>query len=131
MDLETIVQVCISIMTFLIITLIPSIILMIKKWKQAKNAKTDAEKEAALNELNNEAIKLISEAEKAYLQVDELMKATNKSSSAGTGELKKKSVMANLQSFCIEKGVNFDKEYWNTKIDELVALTKEVNYKGE
>lgn len=127
MDLQTTVNVCISVASFLLVTLIPSVILMVKNAKKAATAKTEAEQNAALNELNSVATNLIADAEKAYAKVDKLLKETNKSDSAGTGEIKKKSVMANLQSYCIEKGITFDKEYWSKKIDELVALTKQVN----
>lgn len=123
MDLQQIATVCISIMTFLIVTLIPSIVLMIKKWKQARNAKTEAEKNAALNDLNNVANNLIAEAEKAYASVNEALKS--KGSSAGA--MKKDKVLFQLQSYCTKNNLDFDAEYWNTKIDEIVALTKKVN----
>lgn len=123
MDLQQIVTVCISIMTFLIVTLIPSIILMVKKWKQARHAKTEAEKNAALNELSNVANNLIAEAEKAYASVNEALKS--KGSSAGA--MKKDKVLFQLQSYCTKNNLEFDAEYWNKKIDEIVALTKQVN----
>lgn len=123
MDIQTIVNVCISIMTFLVITLIPSIILMVKNYKKAKKAKTEAEKSAALNELNDVANKLIAEAEKAYASVNEALKS--KGSSAGA--MKKDKVLFQLQSYCTKNNLEFDAEYWNNKIDEIVALTKQVN----
>ena len=127
MDTETIVKIVIAIASFLVATLIPSIILMVKKWKEAKAAKTDAEKEAIYNEMLSEANNLIASAEETYKQVDAILKSQG---GTGSGVVKKDSVMTKLQAYAAEKGISFDAEYWSAKVDEIVALTKKVNAKG-
>lgn len=121
-------KIAIAVATFLIVTVIPTVFLLIKKWKEAKNAKTEAEKQEAYNEMYDIAHSLIMAAEETYKQVDEILK--NKSG-AGSGAVKKDSVMTKLQAYCIEKGFTFDSEYWSAKVDEIVAMTKHVNAKGE
>lgn len=141
MDAETIIKIISAVASFLFATLIPTIVLLIKKWKaykeakeEAAAAKTEAEKIAAeaeaekiKNELLGEANSLIKEAETTYKAVDTILK---NSGQAGVGAVKKDSVMTKIQAACIEKGVTFDADYWNAKVDELVALTKQVNSKG-
>lgn len=126
MDAEIIVKVIIAIATFVVATLIPSIIALVKYVKKYKAAKTEAEKQAIYNELLGEANKLIVSAEETYKQVDSLLKQQG---GAGSGSVKKDSVMTKLQAYCIEKGVDFDTEFWSGKIDELVQLTRKVNAK--
>lgn len=126
MDAETIVKIVIAIASFLVATLIPSIILMVKKWKEAKVAKTDAEKQAIYNEMLTEANNLIAKAEDKYKELDALIKSQG---GAGCGKDKKDDVMTKLQLYCNQKGLDFDADYWSTKIDEIVALTKKVNTK--
>lgn len=127
MDAETIVKIVIAIASFLVATLIPSIILLIKKWKAWKAAKTDAEKQAIYNDMLTEANKLIAAAEDKYKELDKLIKSQG---GAGCGADKKDDVMTKLQLYCNEKGLAYDAEYWSAKIDEIVALTKQVNTKG-
>lgn len=127
MGAETIVKIVIAIASFLVVTLIPSVILMVKKWKEAKAAKTDAEKQAIYNEMLSEANKLIASAEDKYKELDALIKSQG---GAGSGKDKKDDVMTKLQLYCNEKGLSFDADYWSAKIDEIVALTKKVNTKG-
>lgn len=127
MDAEKIVTIVLSIASFLVVTLIPSIILMVKKWKEAKAATTEAEKQAIYNEMLNEANKLIAAAEETYKEVDAVIKLQG---GTGSGVVKKDSVMTKLQAYATEKGLTFDADYWSAKIDEIVDLTKKVNAKG-
>ena len=127
MEAETIVKIVVAIATFLVAVLIPNVILLIKKWKEAKAAKTDAEKQAIYNDMRDTALKLIQEAEETYKQVDGLIKQQG---GTGSGAVKKDSVMTKLQAYCIEKGLVFDADYWSKKIDEIVEMTKKVNTKG-
>lgn len=126
MDAETIVKILTAVATFLVATLIPSIIAMVKKWKQAKAATTEAEKEAIRNDMTDIAISLIAAAEKKYKELDTLIKSQG---GVGCGADKKDDVMTKLQLSCNEKGIAFDAEYWSAKIDEIVAMTKQVNAK--
>lgn len=126
MDAYTIVKILAAVASFVIATLIPSIVLLVKKWKAWKAAKTEAEKQAAINEMLGLANDLVVQAENTYKNVDTLLKQQG---SKGSGAVKKDSVMTKLQAACIQKGVEFDEEFWNTKIDEIVKLTREVNAK--
>ena len=125
MDAETIVKIVIAIASFLVATLIPSIVLLIQKWKAAKSAKTEAEKQSIISEMKDLANELIVKAEETYRDVHELVKAKN--NGVGLGAVKKESVMTGLQAYCNEKGIAFDKDYWSNVVDELVAVTKQVN----
>lgn len=130
-----------AIASLLFVTIIPTIIKFVKTWKNYKAAqeaaaaaKTEAERVAAeaeaekiKNELLGMATSLVQSAENTYKEVDAILKTKT---SKGCGAVKKDSVMTKLQAACIEKGVDFDEEYWSAKIDELVKLTREVNTKG-
>ena len=127
MEVEVVLKIIIAVASFLVATLIPSIIALVKYVKSYKQAKTEAEKQAIYNDLLTEANSLIAAAEQTYKQVDTIIKQQG---GAGSGAVKKDSVMTKLQAYCTEKGVAFDSEYWSGKIDEIVALTKQVNAKG-
>lgn len=124
MDAKTIISIISAVASFLFVTLIPNVILLVKKWKEAKNAKTDAEKKAIYNDLLCQVNTLITSAEEAYKQFDELSKSKGLK---GNGAAKKDNVMTKLQNYCLQKGVEFDSDYWSKKIDEIVAMTKTVN----
>lgn len=127
MDAETIIKILSAVASFVFVTLIPAIVGWIKNRKKAKAATTEAEKAEVHNELIDIAISLISAAEKKYKELDTLIKGQG---GAGCGADKKDDVMTKLQLSCNEKGIAFDAEYWSAKIDEIVAMTKEVNSKG-
>ena len=122
MSLQTI-YIIIAIVSTLIGTTIPAIIAFIKSVKKHRAAKTVAEQEAAKNEMMTAVNSFIASAERMYKGVDKIMKAQGQS----TGALKKDSVMTQLQSFALSNGYEFDKEYWSKTVDEIVALTKQVN----
>lgn len=124
MDAETIVKIVIAIASFLLVTLIPSIILLVQKWKASKAAKTEAEKQKIMNEMLDLANELIVKAEETYGQVNQIVK---QQSGKGLGAVKKESVITGLQAYCNEKGIAFDNEYWSKKVDEIVEVTKKVN----
>lgn len=126
MEIKTILTIVSTIASFLFVTLIPSIIALVKKWKEAKNAKTEAEKEAVYNDLLCQMNKLIANAEEAYKQLDSVVKKTG---GQGSGAAKKDNVITKLQNYCLQKGIEFDEAYWSQKIDDTVAMTKKVNAK--
>lgn len=141
MDYAAIIKVISAIASFLFLTLIPIIVMYVKKYKawvqakeEAENAKTEAEKAAAdaeaekiKTELLDLANSLVEKSESAFKQFDTILKAQT---GKGCGAMKKESVMTKIQAACIEKGVTFDEEYWDNKIEEIVKLTKKVNAKG-
>lgn len=138
MDAATIIKIVGAIAGVLFGTLIPTVILYVKKYKawktekeKAAAAQTEAEKAAAeaeaeklKNELLGAANDFVVAAEQTYKDVNDILKSRG---NAGCGAVKKDSVMTKLQAACIEKGVEFDSEYWSAKVDELVKLTREVN----
>lgn len=125
MDAETIVYVCIAIASFLLITLIPAVIGWVTKFKAYKNAKTDAEKQAILNDINNSVVQFIADAEKTFEALDVSLK--QRGAASGCGTMKKESVLTKIQSLCLAKGIEYDSQYWSDKVDELVKLTNTVN----
>lgn len=108
-----------------IVGIIPAIIGFIKAAKEKKNAKTAEESEAAQKDMLTQANSLIVAAEDFYGALDAVLKSNGQSA----GAYKKESVMNKLQAYATEKGYVFNAEYWSTKIDEIVKLTKEVNAK--
>lgn len=133
-------KIAIAIITFLIVTGIPTVIALVQKVKAYKKAKetastatTEAEKAAAeaeaekiKNELLGHVNEFIANAETTYKDIDAILKDQGKS---GCGAAKKEVVLTKIQAFCLEKGIEYDAEYWSAKVDELVALTKSVNAK--
>lgn len=126
MEIKDILTIVSTIASFLLVTLIPTIIGLIKKWKAAKAAKTDAEKQSIYNDMLNQVTNLIENAETTFSALDKSLKAQ---SLPGCGAQKKSQVMDKLQLYAIQKGIDFDTEYWSKKVDEVVAVTKKVNAK--
>ena len=124
MDAETIVRILIALASFLFVTLIPSIIALINKSKKAKAATTEAEKQAIYNEMLSDVKQIIADTEEAYKNVDALMK---KDTGKGDSKGKKYNALEAVRILCLEKGIEFDPEYWSAQIDKEVAFTKKVN----
>lgn len=124
MDIETLVHVLIAVASFLFVTLIPSVIALVKKSKAAKMAKTDAEKQAIYNEMLEEVQQIIADTEKAYEGVDAIMKA---STAKGDSKGKKYNALEAVRLLCLEKGIEYDADYWSAVIDKQVEFTKQVN----
>lgn len=119
--IESILVAVVSLLT----TGIPLIIALNNARKKHKEAKTEAEKKEALNDMLKVANDFIEYAEDAYKSVDKVLK-----SEGGTaGGMKKESVMTKLQAYAMNKGYEFDSDFWNAKVDELVAFTRKVNSK--
>lgn len=123
-EAKIIISIVGTLATLFFVVLIPTAIKAWKAWKAYKEAQTEAEKQAAINDLTSLAKDLIISAENAYKEVDAILKQQG---NKGSGAVKKDSVMTKLQAACIEKGIDFDCEYWSNKVDELVKLTREVN----
>lgn len=126
MDLVTILKIVSIILGTLTASIIPLGIKLYQTIKKKKAATTEAEREAATNDMLNVVKELISSAETLYKQVDTLSKANGLGS---LGTLKKDHVMTKLHAYAIDNGYNFDEEYWSTVIDDTVKLTREVNAK--
>ena len=126
MELETILKIVSIILGCICTTIIPLGISLVSAIKKRRAATTEAEKEAATNDMLNVVNELISNAEALYKQVDTLSKQNGLGS---LGTLKKDSVMTKLQAYAIDNGYEFDADYWSATIDEIVKLTREVNAK--
>lgn len=112
-------------------TIVSFVTALVKNIKKYKAAKTEAEQEAALNDMTSAAQGFIADAEKLYENYTKQLVGTGVAvtTSVKSGELKKKSVMSDLSQYALEKGYVFDSEYWSAVIDQLVELTKNVNAK--
>lgn len=92
---------------------------------EAEKAKLEALNSSATTDMLNVCNQLIANAETLYTDVSMILKREGKSA----GAVKKDSVLSKLQAYAIEHGYNFDIDFWDTKIDEIVDLTKKVNAK--
>lgn len=92
---------------------------------EAEKAKLEAINSSATTDMLNVCNQLIANAETLYTEVSTILKREGKSA----GAVKKDSVLSKLQAYAIEHGYNFDIDFWDTKIDEIVELTKKVNVK--
>lgn len=125
MKIEVLLSILYSGIGFILTTLIPFIIIFIKKIKALKAAKNEAEKASIINELLGEAQKLVINAEEMYKSYDALVKQGGLGESSG--KLKKDKVMTNLQTLCLQKGIAFDVDFWSEQVEKLVKVTKKVN----
>ena len=130
MQINEIISLCVTIVLF-VGTVASFIVALVKNIKKYKAAKTEAEKEAALNDMTSAAQGFIADAEKLYEDYTKQLVGTGVAvtTSVKSGALKKDSVMAKLSQYALEKGYVFDSEYWSGVIDNLVELTKNVNAK--
>lgn len=125
MTAKDIIAIISSVAGFLFTVLIPTFVVMINRIKAAKSAKTEAEKQEALNDLKQLAQGFIVEAENLYKDIDAIVKEKGKT----CGAVKKDSVMTKIQDACLMKGIAFDKDFWSAEIDDLVTMTRKVNAK--
>lgn len=124
-QLEKIITIVSTLAGFLLTCLIPTVIVMINRIKAVRKAKTEAERQEALNDLKALTQGFVVDAESLYKDIDAIVKQNGKS----CGAVKKDSVMTKIQDACLTKGVAFDKEYWSKVVDDLVTVTRQVNVK--
>jgi hypothetical protein len=93
--------------------------------KARKAAETAAEREKAVNDMLATAQGLVESAEEAFAGFDAVMKKQGSSA----GAMKKDNVFTKLQTYALQRGYEFDADYWRAKIDEIVAFTRKVNAK--
>lgn len=118
-------QLIIAIASTLVTTLIPSLIALVGQIKAKHNAKTEAEKEKAKNAIAAELKRLVANAEVSFSAIDGLLKAQHQSA----GAMKKRDVVTNLKTFCLENGYGWDDAEMDKAIEDEVAYTKVVNAK--
>ena len=120
MALKDILTLVITIASFLLTCLIPTVIVMIQKIKEARKTKN-------YGEIAELAQQFVVEAENLYKDIDGIVKGQGKS----CGALKKDSVMTKIMDACISRKTKFDKEFWSDAVDKLVEVTRQVNAKQE
>ena len=91
---------------------------------QKRKSKKNYNKADSQIKLLEEAKVLIKAAEETYKDVNRILKGEGYSA----GSVKKDSVMTKLQSFAIEHKLEFNYEEWSKKVDDLVEMTKVVNF---
>ena len=111
------------VLAFIVTSVIPFITAIVNGVKKSKKAKTEAEKEKAINDMNNQLMSFINDAESLYKEVNAVLK--EKDSSAGI--LKKEHCLTKLQAYALENGYEYNAEYWSLQNDKIVELTKSVN----
>lgn len=120
-----IAKIVLTVLSYLFTAVVPALIVFFKKHKALKTAKTEEERQKIINAMKADAQVFIIEAENMYKTVDSLLKANGGS----CGSVKKEGVMSKLRTEAIQKGLEFDEEFWSKTVDELVKMTKEVNRK--
>lgn len=123
MTLKDIITLVGSIAGFLFTCLVPTVVVMINRIKAARAAKSEAERQAALNDLRLLAQGFVVDAENLWKNVDPILKQNGISFGAN----KKDCVMTKILRACMERKIDFDEEYWSKEVDDLVAVTRQVN----
>lgn len=123
MDVQFVLKIVLSACAVIVGTVVPTVISLFHSIKAKRGAKTEAEIEKANNDLREKALELILVAENTYADVNAILKSNGKSA----GAMKKQSVMTSMQQYALDKGYAFDGDYWSNKVEEIVAITKQVN----
>lgn len=121
-DILTLVSVLLGFVTSV---LIPSVIVMINRIKAVKTAKSEAEKQAAINDITELMKGFCADTESYFKAYESEVKAKGGSCSAA----KQDSVLTKVLKECITRGIDYDQQYWAKKVDDYVASTKVVNAK--
>lgn len=125
MKIDIILKIVLAVLSFVVATLIPTVIGLVKAIKAKKAAKT-AQQEAEANSAMQYAVNgFIEEAEELYKTVDAVVKEKGGS----CGAVKKDSVLTKLQAYALQNGYDYDATYWSGVVDEIVEMTRKVNSK--
>lgn len=122
---NTIIKAIIVALATFISTGLPLIVKFLQALKARRTAETEAAKTKALNDMIATAQTFVQNAEKAYEGYDKMLKQQGESA----GAMKKDNVLTKLQTYALQNGYDFDVAFWDEKIDEIVAFTKNVNAK--
>lgn len=129
MEVYQITSICIAALVA-VGTIISLVISLVKGIKKYKSAQTEAEKEAALNDMAQAAGGFIADIEEIYSHIKKqvtINTETGEEETVGLGAQKKEAVMARLAQYALENGYDFNMEYYSDLIDQIVALTNKVN----
>lgn len=113
-----------KVLAYALAVAIPCCIVIKKKAKELRNAKSEAEKIAAVNDIRSKAKTLVQTAEVAYHDIDSIMKSHSLGSA---GQFKKESVQAKLESYSSKKGYTFTEDELSDIIEDEVSFTNTVN----
>lgn len=109
-------ELIIALITFLS-SLIVFIVYIVKQRKAIKNAKTQEEKEAIINEVKAKALGFINVADNLFTDIPK------------SGPSKLLYVLNEIKKVCSVIGIEFDEEYWkkytNERVDEMNAVLDE------
>lgn len=121
-DILTLVSVLLGFVTSV---LIPSVIVMINRIKAVRKAKTQAERQAAINDITELMKGFCADTESYFKAYESEVKAKGGSCAAA----KQDSVLTKVLKECITRGIDYDQQYWAKKVDDYIASTKVVNAK--
>lgn len=105
-----------------VITLTILVYKFIASSRKLAKSKTAEEKAAAKNELRELMNSLMVNAEHFYSDY-QIMKSAG---SKGLGPLKKDQVLTKMNQYCLNRGLEFDSEFWSKQIDDQVEFSKEI-----
>ena len=125
MEKLTILVGLVGVVVTLISTGVPFLISIKKAIKKRIEAVEESERVTALRDMTAQAQIFIENAEVAFKSFDKMLKAQGSSA----GAMKKENVITKLQAYALSKGYDFDVDFWNEEVDEIVNFTKEVNGK--
>ncbi|MGN0805359.1 MAG: hypothetical protein ACI4MS_08255 [Candidatus Coproplasma sp.] len=123
MTIDKIISIILTVASFVITVLIPTLIVWKKNKKALKNAKDEAERQEIINSILDETKNFVVSAEDMYRSVNDILKVQGVS----VGALKKDKVMTSIQQLCIAKGLEYDADFWSEEVEKIVAMTKKVN----
>lgn len=127
MNWETILKIISIVLGCVCTTIIPLAIKLASAIKKRKLAQTEAEQQAAANDMLNVLDEFIVSAENLYKGVNDILKQRGESA----GAVKKDSVLTKLQAYALQHGYDFDVTYWSGVIDERVEVTRQVNSRAQ
>lgn len=109
----TIVQLVATVLSFLIVVVVPVTIWLVKKVKELITTPADKMPEKVVD-IWNGLIDYVKSAESAF--------------TSGTAKLD--DVLKSIKLDCLSAGITFDKDYWTKAVNKVIAMTKRVNVKG-
>lgn len=127
MSVENICKIVTTVASILFTCLIPTVIVMINRIKAVKNAKTEAEKQSAINDMKEYLLKtVVPTVEGIYDKFNDALTSSGKTEKTFS-EAKQDSAISKLQSYAISKNYTFDLEYWIKETKDIINVTKSVN----
>lgn len=128
MELMDIIKITGTLAGFLFTVLVPTVVVMINRIKAVKNAKTEAEKQAAHNDMQEYLLKTVVPAvEDIYDKFGDVLTTNGGKLEKTFSEAKQDSAISKLQSYAISKNYTFDLDFWIKQLGDIINVTKMVN----